>query len=64
MIKEREAPVFSILDESPFFSQLSIKEMEMLIEDLFEKYPHLMTCAGSEPEVGYEASWLSQGSNL
>ena len=64
MIKEREVPVFSILDESPFFRQLSIKEMEVLIEDLFEKYPHLVNSAGSEPELGYEASWLNQGSNL
>ncbi len=64
MVNGREVPVFSILDESPFFRQLSIKEMEVLIEDLFEKYPHLAPSIGSEPEVGYEASWLSQGSNL
>ena len=50
--------LFFILDESPFFTDLSIKERENLIEDLLKSYPQLLHKPSNEPEVGYEASWL------
>jgi len=49
--------LFFILDESPFFTDLSIKERESLLKDLLKSYPHLQNTE-SDPVVGYEASWL------
>lgn len=33
--------LFNILDESPFFTGLSIKEREELMQELVEAYPQL-----------------------
>jgi hypothetical protein len=49
----------SILDKSPFFTELSIKEREKLIESLLRKYPHLSHQYNKETEVGYEAGWFT-----
>ncbi len=51
-----------ILDESPFFTDLSIKERECLIEELLNTYPQLHKQPANDPVVGYEASWLSKQS--
>ncbi len=52
--------VFSILDDSPFFKELTIKEREVLIAELFTSYPQLHMQNSSDMEVGYEASWLTE----
>jgi len=48
----------TILDGSPFFMELSVKEREKLIEELLETYPQLNQQDVADIEVGYEASWL------
>ena len=48
----------TILDESPFFMELSVKERENLIEELLQTYPQLSQQGAADIEVGYEASWL------
>ncbi|RJQ55903.1 MAG: hypothetical protein C4526_02720 [Nitrospiraceae bacterium] len=48
----------SVLDESPFFTELSIKEKNRLMEELIEGYPQLFQSFHSNYEVGYEAGWL------
>ena len=60
MIFGKPDPIVSILNESPFFSRLSIRERENLVEDLLKSYPQLLQQAGNDMEVGYEASWLSE----
>ncbi len=50
----------SILDESPFFIELSIKERETLIGELFKTYPQLLQQVDNDTVVGYEASWLME----
>ncbi len=60
MIINKRRSVFSILNDSPFFKELSIKEREGLIADLFKTYPHLHRQNNNDTEVGYEASWLSE----
>jgi len=50
--------LFFILDESPFFTDLSIKERESLLEELLKSYPNLLQKPESDPVMGYEASWL------
>ena len=52
--------LFKILDESPFFTELSIKEREKLIQELVETYPQLYQHIPGDVEVGYEASWLME----
>ncbi|UCH81236.1 MAG: hypothetical protein JSW20_01145 [Nitrospiraceae bacterium] len=47
-----------ILDESPFFTDLSMKERESLIEELLETYPHLLQQPAREPVIGYESRRL------
>lgn len=54
--------LFKILDESPFFIELSIKERERLIQELVEAYPQLYQQIPGDAEVGYEASWLMEQS--
>jgi hypothetical protein len=51
-----------ILDESPFFTDLSIKERESLMEDLLKSYPQLLQRPEHDPVMGYEASWLPKQS--
>lgn len=48
----------TILDESPFFTELSMKEREKLINELLLTYPQLDKQLSGDFEVGYEASWL------
>lgn len=55
--RERKLLV-SILDKSPFFTELSIIERENLILDLLREYPQLYQQYNSEIEVGYEAGWF------
>ena len=51
-----------ILDESPFFTDLSIKERESLIKELLTSYPQLLQKPENDPIMGYEASWLPKQS--
>ena len=54
----------AILDKSPFFTELSIKERESLVLDLLEEYPQLCHQYNNELEVGYETGWfLNQSHN-
>jgi len=48
----------TILDESPFFTELSMKEREKLVKELLQTYPQLDRQMSGDFEVGYEASWL------
>ena len=50
--------MFFILDESPFFTDLSIRERESLVKELLKSYPDLLQKPESDPVMGYEASWL------
>ncbi len=50
--------LFTILDESPFFAEITMKEREKLINELLETYPQLQQHESGDIEVGYEASWL------
>jgi hypothetical protein len=54
--------LFFILDESPFFTDLSIKERESLMEELLTSYPQLLQEPDKDPVMGYEASWLPKQS--
>jgi len=54
--------LFCILDESPFFTDLSIKERESLMADLLQSYPQLIGPSEHDPVMGYEASWLPKQS--
>ncbi len=54
--------LFFILDESPFFTDLSIKERESLMEELLTSYPQLLQEPDNDPVMGYEASWLTKQS--
>ena len=47
-----------ILDESPFFTDLSIQERESLMKELLTSYPQLIQKPENDPVMGYEASWL------
>jgi hypothetical protein len=49
----------SILDKSPFFKELSMKEQERLIDKLLKQYPQLSQQYNKEIEMGYEAGWLT-----
>jgi len=48
----------SILDESPVFTDLSVKEKDALMAELIRNYPQLFQRLQNEEEIGYEASWL------
>ena len=54
--------LFFILNESPFFTELSIIERESLIEELLKSYPQLLQTSSQDPVMGYEASWLPKQS--
>ena len=41
-----------ILDESPFFTDLSIKEREFLMEELLKSYPQLLQKPSNDPVMG------------
>ncbi|MBI5663993.1 MAG: hypothetical protein HZC49_02715 [Nitrospirae bacterium] len=58
MLLKRWFSLSSILDESPFFTELSIKEREDLIKELLQTYPQLDKQIPSDIDLGYEASWL------
>ncbi len=51
--------IVSILDKSPFFKELSMKERERLVDNLLKQYPQLSQQYNKEIEVGYEACWLT-----
>ena len=50
--------IFTILKESPFFTDLSTNERATIVEDLLKSYPQLKGGLLVDDEVGYEASWL------
>jgi hypothetical protein len=58
----KSSSLLSILDESPFFTELSFKERDRLIRELLKAYPQLRCHISGEVEVGYEASWLAEQS--
>jgi hypothetical protein len=62
MFFSKSKSLVSILDKSPFFTELSIKEREKLIGDLLKQYPHLYQQYNSDAEVGYETSWFANRS--
>jgi hypothetical protein len=49
-----------ILNNSPFFTELSLREREDLIQELIRTYPQLTRKYQSDEEVGYEVSWLNR----
>ena len=49
--------LFGILDESPFFMELSLKEREKLVRQLLQEYPGLDSHQSRDMDIGYEASW-------
>jgi hypothetical protein len=55
--------LFTILDESPFFTELSMKERENIVKELLQTYPQLNEQMTGDIEVGYEASWLVKQTN-
>ena len=57
--RERKS-LCSILDESPFFTELSVGERESLIRELLESYPQLIRHTNSDMKVSYEAGQLRQ----
>ena len=58
MVSRKKVTLVAILDDSPFFTELSIGEREKLVRDLLHTYPHLNQPLYGDVEVGYEASWL------
>jgi hypothetical protein len=58
LINKVPGMINSILGESPFFSELSIKEREKIISDLLWTYPELTDQSNIDDELGYEASWF------
>lgn len=50
--------ISTILDESPFFTELSMREREKLIDELLQTYPQLQEQQFDDADIGYEASWL------
>lgn len=58
MVQKEKRTLLHILDESPFFIELSIKERESLVKELLMTYPQLRHYS-DDSEVGYEASWFS-----
>lgn len=63
MFFNRWFSLVTILDESPFFTELSMKEREKLVKDLLVTYPQLDKQTSGDIEVGYEASWLVKQTN-
>jgi hypothetical protein len=49
-----------ILYSSPFFTELTVREREDLVQELLRTYPQLSRKNHSDEEVGYEASWLNR----
>jgi hypothetical protein len=62
MFNKKWSSLFTILYESPFFEELSMKEREKLIKELLKTYPQLQQQVSGDIEVGYEASWLMKQS--
>jgi len=58
MFLNRWFSLVTILDESPFFTELSMKDRERLVIELLQTYPQLDKQMSGDIEVGYEASWL------
>jgi hypothetical protein len=54
-LRERKS-LCSILDESPFFTEMSVGEREALVRELLESYPQLIQHTNNDIEVGYEAA--------
>ena len=63
MFFKKKMSLSKILDESPFFTELSMKERERLIKELLQAYPQLNEEKSGDMEVGYEASWLMKHGN-
>ncbi len=58
MIRDGLRSIFTILKESPFFTELPTNERDAIVEDLVRSYPQLTEETLFEEEIGYEASWL------
>ena len=58
MYHKKRKLLVSILDKSPFFTELSIRERENLILDLLNEYPQLYHQYNNDIEVGYETGWF------
>ncbi len=58
MLLKKCFSLFNILDESPFFTELSIREREILVKELLQTYPQLNCQKSGDMDIGYEASWL------
>jgi Uma2 family endonuclease len=52
--------LFNILDEPPFFKELSMRERERLIIELLQSCPQLDWHKSRDVEVGNEAQWLME----
>ncbi len=50
--------LFNILDESPFFPELSSKERELMIKELLKTYPNLWHHNHDESNFGYESNFM------
>lgn len=57
MIYKKTGSILSILGESPFFAELSIKEREDILKELYGAYPNLFTELSGDIELGYEVGW-------
>jgi hypothetical protein len=44
-----------ILDESPFFMELPLKDKEALMKDLLRSYPQLIQQSDNDPDIGWFA---------
>ncbi|KPK01229.1 MAG: hypothetical protein AMK71_06330 [Nitrospira bacterium SG8_35_4] len=49
-----------ILDESPFFMDLSPKDKKSLVEDLLRSYPHLIQQTKTDPDISCGIRWFAE----
>jgi hypothetical protein len=48
-----------ILDESPFFMELSLEDKEVLVKDLLRSYPQLIQKT-NHPDINSGISWFAE----
>jgi hypothetical protein len=48
-----------ILDESPFFMELSLEDKEVLVKDLLRSYPQLIQRTSGH-DISYDISWFAE----
>lgn len=54
--------LFNILDESPFFPELSSQERDLMIKELLNAYPNLWHYNHDESISGYESNFMMRQS--